>query len=414
MEQTRKEFISYAQNREDVMLWRALKHVVHGFYIDVGAWSPVDDSVTKGFYDHGWSGINIEPNPELYCKLQEDRPLDTNVMMVVGDSEGTQVINFFGNTGLSTLDDSIAEEHQKAGWEVNRQEVQATTLVSIWDKYVPPGREVNFLKIDVEGFEERVLRGNDWERCRPWVVVIESTKPMSQLESHGQWESMLLDSGYIFVYADGLNRFYVAGERDELASSFEYPPNIFDDYMEFRELIAVARVAELEGIAADAESRAADAESRAADAESRAADAESRAADADVRASDAESRAAAAEKRAIQSDMNYMNIKNSRSWRITRPMRIIGSMGMPIKGKIKSVARGVIFNIFVSARKSSIWRMYGSAIRRHFPGMHTKLQNIANVNTGESICSVKQGEPEKDKVYKILDSLARQVKESKK
>ncbi|RQU92579.1 FkbM family methyltransferase, partial [Burkholderia cenocepacia] len=45
--------ISFAQNQEDVMLWRALGHVHNGFYIDVGAADPVDLSVTKLFYDHG-------------------------------------------------------------------------------------------------------------------------------------------------------------------------------------------------------------------------------------------------------------------------------------------------------------------------------------------------------------------------
>ena len=59
-------FISFAQNFEDVMLWRALKHVDGGFYIDVGAaWSDVH-SVTKAFYDKDWHGINIEPNPQLH------------------------------------------------------------------------------------------------------------------------------------------------------------------------------------------------------------------------------------------------------------------------------------------------------------------------------------------------------------
>ena len=33
-----------------------------GFYVDVGAADPVNLSVTKWFYDLGWSGLNIEPN----------------------------------------------------------------------------------------------------------------------------------------------------------------------------------------------------------------------------------------------------------------------------------------------------------------------------------------------------------------
>lgn len=54
-------FISYAQNFEDVRLWRVLKQFEHGFYIDVGANDPRHHSVTKAFYDHGWQGINVEP-----------------------------------------------------------------------------------------------------------------------------------------------------------------------------------------------------------------------------------------------------------------------------------------------------------------------------------------------------------------
>lgn len=62
-------FISYAQNYEDVMLWRALKHIANGFYIDVGAAWPDKHSVTKAFYDRGWRGINIEPNPVHHASL---------------------------------------------------------------------------------------------------------------------------------------------------------------------------------------------------------------------------------------------------------------------------------------------------------------------------------------------------------
>ena len=54
-------FISYAQNFEDVILWRAFKNLQNGFYVDVGANDPINDSVTQAFYEKGWRGINIEP-----------------------------------------------------------------------------------------------------------------------------------------------------------------------------------------------------------------------------------------------------------------------------------------------------------------------------------------------------------------
>ena len=62
-------FDSYAQNQEDVVLQIALADVDNGFYIDVGAFDPVTDSVTYVFYKRGWHGINVEPQPHYFKKL---------------------------------------------------------------------------------------------------------------------------------------------------------------------------------------------------------------------------------------------------------------------------------------------------------------------------------------------------------
>ena len=65
--------ISYAQNYEDVVLERCFKDVPAGFYIDVGAWDPLEHSVTHHFYERGWHGINIEPNPEFFGAFSATR-----------------------------------------------------------------------------------------------------------------------------------------------------------------------------------------------------------------------------------------------------------------------------------------------------------------------------------------------------
>ena len=56
-----RPFVSHAQNFEDVMLHRALRHVTKGFYVDIGADHPTDLSVTKAFYDRNWRGIGLIP-----------------------------------------------------------------------------------------------------------------------------------------------------------------------------------------------------------------------------------------------------------------------------------------------------------------------------------------------------------------
>ena len=111
--------ISYAQNYEDVMLLRALGGVQHGFYIDVGAQDPVNDSVTKMFYERGWRGINIEPVSHWYERLVADRPHDINLQLAVSDAPGRMHLYEVVDSGLSTTDPDFAERHANAGFAVD-------------------------------------------------------------------------------------------------------------------------------------------------------------------------------------------------------------------------------------------------------------------------------------------------------
>lgn len=220
--------ISYAQNFEDVMLWRALGHVRNGFYVDVGAQRADVDSVTRLFYEHGWRGINVEPVGQWHQELVAKRPRDVNLKVAAGRAEGEITLNVFSDTGLSTAVDTYASAHEQSGFDRQVERVPVRTLKSICEEFhVAP---IHFLKIDVEGFEADVLAGADFDLIRPWIVVVEATLPNSRITNFEVWESLLLNARYEFVYFDGLNRFYVAEERRELQKSFLAPPNVFDDF----------------------------------------------------------------------------------------------------------------------------------------------------------------------------------------
>jgi FkbM family methyltransferase len=222
--------ISYAQNFEDVMLWRALKHVSQGCYIDIGAWDPVHDSVSMTFYEQGWRGVHVEP-VEIYAKkLREARPDEIVIQAAVGNSD--KAANFFlcEVTGLSTINPDIAGQHMKNGFSATPIEVPMRTLESILTEV--EGREIHWLKIDVEGMEESVIQSWNKSPARPWVVVVESTIPCTQIEvSAGKGE--LINRGYIPAYFDGINRFYVHDSRSELLTFFRFGPNIFDRFVHF-------------------------------------------------------------------------------------------------------------------------------------------------------------------------------------
>lgn len=221
-------FVSYAQNFEDVILWRALRHVEDGFYIDVGAQDPLKDSVSRGLYEQGWRGVHVEANAHYAEKLRQDRP-DEEVIEVAVDREPGEIAFFeVADTGLSTGDPEIARRHEGEGRECREVRVKSTSLAAILDRYAD--RSIHWLKIDVEGMEEAVVDGWPPSDLRPWVVVIESTLPGTQELSHHGWEPKLLALGYEFVYFDGLNRFYVSEEHHELKDAFGVGPNIFDGF----------------------------------------------------------------------------------------------------------------------------------------------------------------------------------------
>ncbi len=222
--------ISYSQNSEDVLLWRALGHIRHGFYIDVGANDPEEHSVTKAFYDAGWRGISIEPLPSFHQAFLEQRPRDVNLAIAAGSTIGELTLYDTPQVrGWASPEQSVAELHRSEGHEVIEMKVPVRTLASVCEEHVKG--DIHFLKIDVEGFEGEVIKGMDFKRWRPWILVIEATLPNSRETRHEAWDAVVTSQGYRFVWFDGLNRYYVADEHPELLQHFGIQPNVFDDFI---------------------------------------------------------------------------------------------------------------------------------------------------------------------------------------
>lgn len=222
-------FISYAQNFEDVMLWRVFNGIGSGFYIDVGAHDPSVDSVTLAFYERGWHGINIEPVNTCHERVAAHRPRDINLNVALGENAGELPFYEVLGTGMSSLSAAIADQHRDNGFSIVTGTVLVRTLAEVCAEHAPS--DIHFLKIDVEGAERAVLAGADFVRFRPWVILVEATEPNSPEPNHYGWEPLLLAGNYEFVWFDGLNRFYIANERASvLKSFFVVPPNVFDDF----------------------------------------------------------------------------------------------------------------------------------------------------------------------------------------
>ena len=201
----------FSQNGEDRRLYSILGHIDHGRYVDIGAYEPEFHSVTKVFYDDGWTGVNVEPGPRAFAMLEQQRPRDINInAAVTWRDSGT--LYYIPDRGRSSLLESQAEVALAHGMDPVPIDVRTMSLAEVMDRV---RGDVHFLKIDVEGSEEDVIASGDWKNHRPWIVVVESKMPhtLRTVDTHEAWEPYLVSRGYVFSYDDGLNRYYTSREQ---------------------------------------------------------------------------------------------------------------------------------------------------------------------------------------------------------
>ena len=225
-------FISHAQNGEDVVLWRALRNIPFGRYVDVGANHPERDSISRAFYDMGWRGVLIEPMPAFASLLRQERPGDTLIEAAVTRSDSATVtLHAIAGSGLSTLREDVSTRHEASGMHSTAIEVRAVELDSVLSESLQPGDDIHFMTIDVEGAEAEVLATLDLARWRPWIVIVESTAPLSTEQTHGAWAHILTSQGYVECLFDGLSRYYCSPDHlRDLAPLLSYPACVLDGW----------------------------------------------------------------------------------------------------------------------------------------------------------------------------------------
>jgi len=194
---------TYSQYNEDIILLTLLEGVSKGFYVDVGANYPVIDSVTKLFYDKGWSGINIEPIVSLHKELTKARSRDINLQCGAGSINTKATLReYIEIPGHSTFESNQQKNELSKSYQEYSVDIRPLKDIFIENNVT----SIHFLKIDVEGYEYEVVKGNDWQRYRPEVICIEANHVAKD------WRPLLRKAEYTLFIADGLNEYYVAQE----------------------------------------------------------------------------------------------------------------------------------------------------------------------------------------------------------
>jgi FkbM family methyltransferase len=178
---------------ESEVVSRYLKEInsFYGIIFDVGSFRGTS---IFHFKDKNWEKHCFEPNKDVFKLLESNTKEFKNIFLnnIALDELPNKEKNFYtsnvslGISSLLNFDDS----------HYLKDSVQTTTIKN----YVELNNilDIKVLKIDVEGFDLNVLKGNDWNLIKPEIILIEFEFNKTKLLnfSPNDLANYLIDKGY--------------------------------------------------------------------------------------------------------------------------------------------------------------------------------------------------------------------------
>jgi FkbM family methyltransferase len=170
-----------------------------GFFVEVGANDPRRGSQSWQFEEAGWSGVLIEPQPDLAERLRATRRAQVIAAACSSPANAGSAMVLHLSGPHSSFKRELAVTGIVAAATI---EVPVRTLDDILAEAKAPA-PIDFVSIDVEGHEVEVLSGFDLARWRPRLLLIEDH--IAGLATH----RFLTRAGYRLIRRTGLNGWYV-------------------------------------------------------------------------------------------------------------------------------------------------------------------------------------------------------------
>lgn len=190
----------YAQFGEDIAIVRLFPKDHRGFFVDVGCFHPIQHSNTWALYRRGWRGINIDVDAIKIEGFNLVRPGDTNITCAISDHDGEATLYRHGlYSTVSSIDDSHRDRKVA---EVRT--VACATLTAVLDRTRFRDRRIDFLSVDAEGHDEKVLQSLDFDRYAPRVVAVETYATSLPDVERTSLYRLLTSRGYALVGWCGL------------------------------------------------------------------------------------------------------------------------------------------------------------------------------------------------------------------
>ena len=159
-------------NNEDTAVLDYFKDKKNGFYVDVGCHHPTHINNTYLLYKQNWGGINIDTSQFSIDLFNYMRPQDLNYNCAISNRNGVVKLFFQKEfSQLSTIEGTQAKNVFQG--RIKEKDIQAFTLDEILNRSKYKNIKIDFLNIDVEGADLKVLEGLSFEKFKPELICLE-------------------------------------------------------------------------------------------------------------------------------------------------------------------------------------------------------------------------------------------------
>ena len=159
---------SYSQFGEDLIINNFFGNFV-GTYVDIGCYHPIKYSNTALLHKKGWSGTNIDLNKTSIDFFNACRKNDLNITACLSDK--IEEVEVYMDSEFSALNSINKNNIKKFGLKNLKKKRVQTTL---FNKLIK--KNFDFLNIDCEGNDLKILKTIDLKKFTPKIINIEVSK----------------------------------------------------------------------------------------------------------------------------------------------------------------------------------------------------------------------------------------------
>ena len=200
---------SYAMDNEDTAILDYFKDKKNGFYVDIGCYHPIHRNNTYLLHMQNWSGINVDTSQFSIDLFDYMRPKDLNYHCAISDKN--ENIKLFYQKELSQLSTTEKSQAEKVfQGNIKQKEINAFTLDEILSRGKYKNSKIDFLDIDVEGADLKVIKGLSFDKFKPELVCIEIHEKEVKLS---EIYKFLVDKKYELIWSGVFSHIFKSSQN---------------------------------------------------------------------------------------------------------------------------------------------------------------------------------------------------------